>query len=105
MRLVAYDVEPPLRVLVAHGHHDAELALLLPGWTQFADALIDCHRRGARVGDDHGLAGELGGTVAFVVVDDVLAEGVDDLGGAEHGVEIREVALARVDGLGVGLGG
>ena len=71
--LVAHHVEPPLRVLVAHGHHDAQLALVLPGGSQLADALVDGHGRGARVGDDHRLAGQLVGSVSLVVVDDVIA--------------------------------
>ena len=72
MGLIAYDVEPPLGVLIAHGHDNTELALVLPRRSQFAYALIYSHGSGARIRDNHRLAGEFVRTVGLVVLYDVL---------------------------------
>ena len=37
------------------------------------------------------------------MLDNIMTKRIDNLGGTQHGVQVREVALARIDSLGVGL--
>ena len=103
MGLVAHHIEPPFGVLVSHGHNNTELALFLPEGAKLADSLVYSHRSRPRVRHNHRLASELVRTVGFVVLNDVLAQCVNDLGCTQNSIQIRKVALACIDGLGIGL--
>ena len=103
MGFVAHHIEPPLWVLISHGHNDTELAPFLPGGTELADSLVYSHGGRPRVRHNHRLTGELVCAVGFIMFNDVLTQRVDDLGRTQNSIQIRKVALACIDGLGVGL--
>ena len=55
VRRAPANVEPLLGVLVAHGHHDADL--VLPGGPHLHQLVVDLHGDGTAVGHDHRLTG------------------------------------------------
>ena len=95
VRGAAANVEPLLGVLVAHGHDDAHL--VSPCGAHLHKLVVDLHGDGAAVGDDHRLSREHVAAVCLVVIDDVLAQGIDGLRGAEDGVHPAQLVLAALD--------
>ena len=96
MGLGTDDFLPVLGVVVAAGHDHPHL--VPPGGAQFQYFAVDLHSDGPGIGHDHGLAGEESRPVFFVVLHDVLAQGLDGGVRPQHALHLAQHLLAFLNG-------
>ena len=90
--LVANDLPPLLRVVVALGHHHPHL--FRPAGAQLQNPVVDFHGDGAGVGHDHGLACEQIRPVILIMVQNVVHQGVHRLVRPQNGLQLAQLLFA-----------
>ena len=99
--LVADDLPPFLRVVVALGHDHGDL--FRPVRVKLEYALVNLHGDGAGIRHNHGLAREQMGAVVFVMVQNVIHQRGDGLVRPQNGLHLAQLLFAFFDDVRVGI--